>query len=84
MENGTFSRHDTKCQGGCSFRSHSGIFQLIVPIAALQDDYKQINYSIRSEATMSCRGTVSTLYKFIIFYRICCIPFVNKKNNQLF
>ena len=61
MKNGTFVRHDTQCQEGCTFRSDSGMFQLIVPQAVLQDDYNnQINYFTRSETSTFCAGTDST------------------------
>jgi len=68
LENGTFSRHNTTCDGGCTFNSHSGIFQLIVPRAVLRDDYNnQIYYSTKSEAFPLCPGTDYVVCKFVIF-----------------
>jgi len=68
LENGIFSRHSILCQDGCSFASHSGIFQLIIPQEVLGDDYNnRIHYSIRSEASTLCPGMLSQDICYLLF-----------------
>jgi len=73
LENGIFLRRSTLCQDGCSFASHSGIFQLIIPQEVLGDDYdNRIQYSIKSEASTLCPGTRLQCTSLSLF--IICAP----------